>query len=242
MNEVKFFLVLLTLIGLAQVSRSATIINGQYSTNSWSSTAWASDISSTDLINSGQSSLSSYNAPDGFFSSPKGSMNDGASSYASLSDNIFYGSAMLPVVATYNLDISVNTLGYDITSISTFMGWYESSVQQANQIYTVDVSFVGSSDYTSLSSINYTPFGSGEGSYHYSYVEIAEDSTGILATGVDSIRFTFSSPGGGGNNPGTVIRELDVYGSPVAVPEPATFAFMGIFGAGAFAIRRIFMM
>ncbi len=244
----KLFLISLTLIGLTQVGLSAIVQTTQYSTDSWSSTPWSSRVSSSDLINAGQSTLSSSSATTPNFGA--GGMNDGSSSFYNFDQNTFYrvDEGQFPAVATYDLDTSINALGYDITSVESFMGWWENMLHQANQTYTVEVSTVGNAGYTLLTTVDYTPFDANTyGSntepygYHYSHVEIA-DNTGILASGVDSIRFTFSAPEYGviSGAPGTVIRELDVYGAPTAVPEPASIAMLCVVSALGFFIRRRF--
>jgi len=95
------------------------------------------------------------------------------------------------------------------------MGWQANSELHANQIYSVEISLVGSNTYAVLTSVSFTPFlTSVNGTDHESHVTITEDETGVLATGVDSIRFKFTNPGGGaGSADGTVIREIDVFGS-----------------------------
>ena len=243
MKKIQLFVGTFIFIGLTQSSLSAIVQSSQYSEVNWSSTLslWSASLSSDDLINSGQSSLSSYDAPEGSYGLGKGGMNDGSSTEAS-ADNTYYASTLVPfpVVATYNLNTSLSPLGYNITSIESFMGWHEHTDHQANQTYTVEVSTVDSSDYTLLTTVNYTPFTGGDqwnASYHYSHVEISEDSVAYLATGIDSIRFTFSSPGTEGRSPGTVIRELDVYGS--AVPESASI-FMTMIGSSLILFCRRF--
>ena len=244
MNRVQVFFVSLSLIGAAQVSRSEIVTSYASSTESWSSalSSWSAEISSTDLINSGQSSFSSFSATTPSFGS--GGMNDGQSSERSFDNNVYYpdNGTAIDFYATFDLNTSVNTYGYDITSINTFIGWCENNMQQANQIYTVEVSTIGSSDYTALTTVNYTPFSDISGLYHYSYVGVSENGTGILATRVDSIRFTFTSPGSTSFASGTVIRELDVIGTPTSVPEPAVASFAGFFVVGLLAVRRFFMM
>ena len=49
---------------------------------------------------------------------------------------------------TYTLDTSVNTLGYNITSIVTYAGW--SDANRGTQAYTVEYSTVGSADFATL--------------------------------------------------------------------------------------------
>ncbi|MEJ6581268.1 MAG: hypothetical protein QNL68_15905 [Akkermansiaceae bacterium] len=46
----------------------------------------------------------------------------------------------------YNRDTSIAPQGYEVKSITTFMGWATQSPVQANQSYTVEVSVIGSAE------------------------------------------------------------------------------------------------
>jgi hypothetical protein len=97
------------------------------------------------------------------------------------------------------------------------MGGSLASRIQCHQIYTVEVSQTGSPAYFQIASVNFAPFDDGAFAGEYeSKVILTENSTGILASNVDSIRFNFLDPGGtpGAYDRGTVIRELDVAGFP----------------------------
>jgi PEP-CTERM motif len=59
-------------------------------------------------------------------------------------------------------------------------------------------------------------------------VNITEDATNILASGVDQIRFIYTVPNpSGGGNPGPTIREVDVFGV-ATIPEPSSFLLCGL--------------
>lgn len=183
------------------------------------------DFSSSDLINEGSPSLLGWTSTAAFGSGGIGNsfvpgyMNDGE--YATGDKkNTYFDPAHLPATVVYNLDTTTATQGYVVTNISTFMGWGFESRVHVHQDYKVEVSLVGSPDYVDLTDVLYTPFtdlNDFEGNYE-SKVTISEDTTGILASGVDSIRFTFNDTGGpqgGGGALGTVIREIDVVGFAV---------------------------
>ena len=72
-----------------------------------------------------------------------------------------------------------------------------------NNQYTVQYSVVGSAEYTLLATANYT------GDVASRLVTITEDTTGVLASGVDSIRFNLTEAA-----MNCVINEIDVHGSP----------------------------
>jgi Carbohydrate esterase, sialic acid-specific acetylesterase len=193
--------------------------------NSSTALAYAGQTSTTDLINAGQSTLSSatvsavYNGGSPF---PATGINNGNYS-DTFTDNTFFhrGEGNFPATATYDLNVSVNVLGYDLTSINSFMGWATVSAAQANQTYTIEVSAVGSATYTPLATVSYKPFNDTNSPTAYETMVTVSHTGGVLATGVDSIRFTFTDPigvngvpDGSGTTEGTLIREIDVFGVP----------------------------
>lgn len=210
----------------ASVSPAEILMAGQ---NSGVSLAYSAQTSATDLINSGQSTLSSATvsatASTGF---PSTGINDGSYSTTNSKNTFFrtsYGN--FPATATYDLNLSVNTLGYDITSVKSFMGYATVSAVQANQTYTIELSYVGSAAFTTYGTVSYKPFADINQPIYESFVSVT-DSSGVIASGVDAIRITFTDPVGPlgvandtGTNEGTVIREIDVIGSPTAgAPGP----------------------
>jgi hypothetical protein len=185
----------------------------------FASTAWAANVSAADLINAGQPTLAAASVSSVFFG-PNG-INNGSAIPAETTTNTYFSAPdRLPATATYDLNVSTNPNGYVITSIESFMGWQANSAAHANQTYTVAVSLVGSPDYTDLAVVSYSPFGTDNSADHESHVLVSHPS-GILATGVDGIRFTFTALAYGGSSPGTVVREIDVYGHPVGGEPPA---------------------
>jgi len=114
---------------------------------------------------------------------------------------------------TYTLDISTNTLGYDITNITTYAQW----TSRSNQGYTVSVSLVGSADFTTLATVS-EEFPGGP----FTQVIVTDDS-GVLATGVDAIRFEAADLGLNWNG----YREFDVSGA-ATIPEPSVALVSGL--------------
>ena len=190
---------------------------------------YAAQVSAVDLINDGQPFLAgaTVSATHGAF--PGAGINDGSTSNGVPGGNTFFevgGGHFSPAAtATYDLNVSVNPAGYDITSIVSFMGWAGTSSQaQGNQTYTVEVSVAGSPAYTALTAVSYLPFPD-VNSTNFDSKVIVTDTGGVLATGVDSIRFTFTNPllavaNGPGNIEGTLVREIDVFGYPTGGPPP----------------------
>lgn len=205
------------------------VIAGSNDTNAL---AYAANASTTDLINSGQPSLASATITPSNVSFPGSGIHDGNYSN-NLANNTFFQSGLhFPARADFMLDTTANPAGYDITNITSLMGWSTVSQAQANQGYLIEVSTVGDAGYTALATVSYKAFADEDGSAYESKVEVTRPS-GPLATGVDAIRFTFLDPvgpdgvtPGTGQFDGTVIREIDVIGSPsTGAPGGLTLTF-----------------
>jgi hypothetical protein len=233
-------LAIINLVWLAPADAAVTFATSSSST----ALNYTGQTSSTDLINAGQSTLASATVSATSYGFPASGINDGNYSNT-VADNTFYAIVhpVFPATATYNLDTTINLLGYDITSIKSFMGWATVSAAQANQTYTIEVSTVGSALYTTLATVSYKPFADINSPASYETMVTVSDTGGVLATGVDSIRFTFTDPiGVNGVTPdtgtveGTLIREIDVFGT-ATIPEPSA-ALLGLGGLLLLGRRR----
>ncbi|MCF7731994.1 MAG: hypothetical protein K9N23_09910, partial [Akkermansiaceae bacterium] len=110
-------LAIMHLVWLSSADAAVTFANSSSTTV----LDYTGQTSSTDLINAGQSTLSSstvsavYNGGSPF---PATGINNGNYS-DSFTDNTFFAVANgnFPATATYDLNVTANVLGYDLTSI-----------------------------------------------------------------------------------------------------------------------------
>jgi len=198
--------------------------------------AFDTNASATDLVNTGEATLSSAAISTTNFGS--GGHNNGVAANTQ-TDSTYFANGNLPGTITYTLDTSVDTYGYDITQIRSIMGWNAASTTLANQDFDIEVSLVGSDSFANIHTVTYTPFTTGDG--NKSSMVTVTDNTGVIASGVDQLRFTYRQTGTWGSSPGAVIRELDVEGV-ATIPEPSTFALsaLGLLGLLACGRRRRF--
>lgn len=195
--------------------------------------AFAGDVSTTDL-------LAGITATEGDWRTADSSgLNDGVVGVDR--DTVATGSAALVGKAfaeggvtafsfsTFDLGTGANGLGYDISEIQSIAGWTNGGL--LNQKYDVSVLFVGDTLFTSLTSVDYQPGTTGEGG---STKVNVTDSTGVLASGIEAIRFDFLDTTSL-TDVGSVYIEIDVFGSD-AVPEPGSLALLGL--GGMMMLRR----
>ena len=136
---------------------------------------------------------------------------------------------------TYTLDTTTNVDGYDITEIVTYSS---GDTDRYQQVYDLYVHHVGdeAEDFEQIAMVIFRP--AAIGNPNSSRVEI-DPPSGLLAGGVDKIRFVF----GDADVTFQGYRELDVFGTPSAaasVPEPATVSLLitGLLGLLACAWRK----
>lgn len=115
---------------------------------------------------------------------------------------------------TFDLDVTANTLGYDISSIRGYGGWNDNGRDRQN--YSLYYSLVGDSEFIFLGTVDFDiDLDAGITSTITSIFDTA-------LTGVDAIRVDFHSPQENGHSG---YGEFDVIGM-ATVPEPSTFLLL----------------
>ena len=113
----------------------------------------------------------------------------------------------------YTLDTREHTAGYDISEIRAIAGWPMPRADQQFEVFYATVLQPGV--FVSLGTFSYLA-SDADGALS-SMIDVSRDNGSLLATGVGTLRFDFMSPGAGHE---TAYREVDVLGTPTAVPEP----------------------
>jgi hypothetical protein len=194
-------------------------------------------IVNSDLINAGRPTLASVvtTATPSF---ALAGLNDGVATVGN-NNTLTYWSAPPAggVDVTFTLNTSTNTAGYDITKIAKFNGWGDSTSRYGNQVFSVSYSKVATpATFVLIKDVSYTPYATNNAASGSSVVTLTDD-TGTIASGVAALRFHFVPVPGTTAEIG-VFREIDVTGTPTAVPEPTTLAAAGLLAAAALTRRR----
>lgn len=223
-----------TLAGLAGLALTAASADAALITTEVSNATlltYSADVSASDLLHGVTPTTTGWNTSNQ--ASPL-ELNDGIHGvgFAEVpGDNVQGAWTTVSATAEYNIGLGANGLGYDLTSVVSIADWV--NVGFGNQGWTLEVRPVGGS-YSALATVDYQALGAAGGT---TKVTLTDDS-GVLATGIDSVRVTANSVNGGANAGAFVWRELDVLGTSTAVPEPSTAAFLGLCGFALLRRRR----
>lgn len=175
---------------------------------------YADNVSDSDLLHGLTAVTTGWNLENN--AHPK-ELTDGihGARFQQIPDDMVQGAwTTVGATAEYHLGKGAKGQGFDITSILSIASWNGAGF--GNQAWTVEVKAVGG-DYRILHTVNYHPLTSqlidGGGATKV----LLSDKSGILASGIESIKFTASHVAGSIDN-AFVWRELDVFGSPTATP------------------------
>ncbi len=209
-------------------------------------------VSSTDLIDQSQTTLASQSDSGYTPFTPGGAgattvLNDGSVGTTSMSTGTFeYGDGSSThgdgaYIVTYNLNTTVNTAGYDITSFATYTGWVSSDDRNRVGVdFTVSYTKVVGAPGTIGNYVNDPISGPSTTGENVSSKTLVELSGTDVVTGVNSLTFSFAVPPKGSLNPQdvtSIIREVDAFGT-ATVPEPMALSLLGLASLTALARRR----
>jgi hypothetical protein len=193
-------------------------------------------VSSTDLIDSSQptfvsQTITGYPDPNPGHLGTPAMLNDGTIGVGAPDYNAFGGTFLDDDddgdsiwSTTFNLNTSINTRGYNITSIDTYSAYAPS---RAAQQYDVYFTTVDSATPQFLLHVGLSPVAILGNAYAATLVH-SDDTTGVLASNVNSIRFDVQKPDG--DFSGSTYRVFDVFGAAAPLPEPGALAIIGLGG------------
>jgi len=197
---------------LAATPANATLV--QTKVSSATELAYSADVSNSDRLTGLTATTTGWNLTNG---STVAELNDGihGRTFTAAGSSVEGTWTTVGATAIYNLGLGTNGQGYNLTSIQTIAAWVNAAF--GNQAYTVDVKLKGAASYTTLATVDYQPLAAG--AIGATKVTLT-DTTGVLASGVEYIRFTANSVNGGTNAGAFVFRELDVFGTSTADTTP----------------------
>ncbi len=176
-------------------------------------------ISTDDLINTGQATFLSQDTTGSANAGVPSNLNNGSIGTTGVSATGYWDHSNV-WSTTFNLDTSTNTLGYDINEINTLAGWTNANVFQEYELF---VSVVGDPSFASIGMVDTTFIALHAGQDHSVQVKWTDD-TGVIASGVDAVRFVFAND----SAPiAAIYREIDVIGV-ATVPEPSSLALLAL--------------
>ncbi len=176
-------------------------------------------VSSSDLLQTNLSAAAITTGSYSFF---------GTNSLGTLTDGVFgaggpdYATSVSfnpATVVRFDFDLTASPAGYNLTEIRTYTGW---DTGRDGQEFQVDYS-VAASPNTFIALATVGPHDvTSTLSYGRVLVSITDLLGGTLVGNVAALRFTFTTF----ENNASAWREIDVIGTPAAIPEPAHTALL----------------
>ena len=168
--------------------------------------AFRNDVSAQDLLHGLTAATTGWNLSSG--ASPA-RLNDGVygTSYDDVGDPAVATIAWTTAgaTATYDLGLGTHGAGWNITAIQTIAAW--NSAAFGNQAYTVHVKLKGAAEFTKIAEVDYQPLKE----VGATKVRLANEG-GVLASGVELIRFTADHVNNVAHRGAFTFREIDVFG------------------------------
>lgn len=215
-------------VGYAGITQT-NAVSGDGWTNAWWNVLYYT--ASNDLINSGQSTLSSVTASNNkVIGGNAAAINDGTAAGGFFATGT-YCYATSSVAITFTFNTSVNTGGYDITDIKTYAAWNTSA--GINQHYAITYTTVDDPTVKNLYEVNYVP-GSAITNGRATGVYLKSNTVEPMASHVNSMTFSVYAPDG----ISAVFREVDIFGAASSpIPESASLGIVAL-GASALLARK----
>ena len=195
-------------------------------------------VANDDIGDFSNGATTNYSGSSAIGGTNAGNMNDGTL-HCDPTCTGMAGSILMPDVGgilEIFLDTTVNTGGYNITSLVNTTGWDGSS--RTNHQYDVALRPIGGS-YGEILNVEYPVFDPSPAEAHNSTPEdlgmpgvqltINDDQGGFLGSGIDAIRYTFHN-----QNTGTspeAYQEFDVFGTlapPLPIPTEYQWSLAGL--------------
>jgi hypothetical protein len=177
--------------------------------------SYTNDVSDSDLLHGLTAITTGWNLQNN--AHPK-ELTDGihGASFEQMPGDLVQGAwTTVGATAEYHLGTGPKGRGFDITSILSIASWNGAGF--GNQAWTVEVKPVGG-DYRILHTVNHHPLTSQRINGGGATKVVLRGKSGVLASGIESIKFTASHVAGSVDN-AFVWRELDVFGSPTELPD-----------------------
>jgi len=224
--RVRLWLLLLGIAGGSMCTTTAHSAVVETSVSSATELAYQADASAADLLHGLTATTTGWNT--GNNADPQ-EIHDGVHGNTfndPPSDPVQGGWTTVGATAEYDLGLGADGEGWDITNIQSIAAWNGAGF--GNQGWTVEVKLKGVGSYTPLATVDYQPLGGSAAGA--TKVTLTDDTTGVLASGVEYIKVTANSVNGGANGGAFVWRELDVFGVETAasVPGVVSWSNMGV--------------
>lgn len=189
-------------------------------------------VSGTDLLQTNLGAVSFVTGNYSFF---------GTNSLGTLTDGLFgatgadYGASVsfaATTVVQFDFNLTASPDGYNVTEVRTYTGW---DTGRDGQEFVLAYSLVSApSTFYTLATVG--PYDvSSSPTYGRIMVSITDPLEVTLIGNVAALRFTFTNF----ENSASAWREIDVIGTPVAIPEPSHAALLfAVATVSALVVRR----